>query len=125
MMSFMTRLVLALALGLAAQPALAHSELKRTMPAAGTVLDQPPAEVVLHFNEKVQVTTLRLLDEQGRRIALATDGSFDPGEVERAGVPALVPGRYRIDWAAISADGHPISGQVPFTIRAQPQRPAP
>jgi methionine-rich copper-binding protein CopC len=121
----MTRFILVLAIGLLAAPAHAHSELKRTQPAAGSVLDQSPAEIILQFNERVQVTTFRLLDDQGRRLALKTDGSFDPGQEERAGTPVLAPGRYRIDWAAISADGHPISGQVPFTIRAPAGRPAP
>jgi methionine-rich copper-binding protein CopC len=108
---------LGLAAILAVLPAFAHSELRRSEPAAGAVLDAPPAHVLLVFNERVQVTTLRLLDSAGHRIALQGDGSFAPSPEERAVVPALKPGRYRIDWAAISADGHEIAGRIPFEVR--------
>lgn len=97
----------------------AHSELRGSEPRAGAALEAAPAQVVLHFNDFVQVTTLRLLDGEGRIVRLSTDGSLAPAREERAGVPPIPPGNWRIDWAAISADGHPISGTIPFSVRGE------
>lgn len=98
--------------------ASAHSELRGSIPPAQAILEVAPSEIVLSFRERVQVTTLRLLDATGRVIRLGVDGDLTPSNEERARVPAdLKPGQYRIDWAAISSDGHPISGTVPFEVR--------
>ncbi len=111
---------LAALLALAA-PAAAHSELRRSVPAQNAVLDASPPEIVVAFNERVQVTTLRLVDAAGRQIRLPTATLRAAAAVERAVVPsALAPGWWRLEWAAISADGHPISGRVHFEIRSSP-----
>ncbi|NJO86500.1 MAG: copper resistance protein CopC, partial [Synechococcaceae cyanobacterium RM1_1_27] len=57
--------------------AFSHAVLLQTDPADGAALDIPPTEVVLTFNEQVQITQLQVLDNSG-----------DPvhrGEIERMG----------------------------------------
>lgn len=110
------RLLLPLLL-LPASRARAHSELRESRPSDGAVLPAAPAELLLRFNERVQVTALTLSGPGGRLPRLAPATLNAPGEAERLALPPLAPGAWRLDWAAISADGHPIRGSIRFTIR--------
>jgi len=109
--------LVAIALALAAMigPVGAHSELRLSEPGDGAVLQAPPQQLKLAFNETVQLTALRLLAEGGERIALPTR-EIAGRKQEEIALPVLFPGAYRVDWAAISADGHPISGTIRFSI---------
>ncbi len=99
----------------------AHSELRRSVPADGAVLSAPPAELRLVFNEPVQVTLVRLMDAEGQSALLRRDGDASASREEVA-VPAapLRPGTWRLEWRAISADGHPIRGLVTFRVAEGP-----
>jgi methionine-rich copper-binding protein CopC len=111
------RHVLAAALFLLPGLAAAHSELRGSTPAEGARLTAPPAEFVLRFNEAVQVTALRLLDATGTALPLQRPSDPAPRREERAAPTApLPPGAWRLEWRAISADGHPIRGTLRFTL---------
>jgi methionine-rich copper-binding protein CopC len=112
-------LVLASAL-LAPPPASAHSELRASRPAHGQRLDAAPAKLELHFNEKVQVTAVRLFDSAGKERPIERDRSLNERSIYEAPTPALEAGAYKIEWRAISADGHPVGGVIRFGIRATP-----
>jgi methionine-rich copper-binding protein CopC len=107
---------LGLVLALAATPALAHSELRRSTPANGARLAAPPERIELTFNEPAQVTTLRLRGPDGAEIRLPEPLTLRATPVETARLPALGPGPHQLDWRAISADGHPVGGTIRFTI---------
>jgi methionine-rich copper-binding protein CopC len=114
-MSRLLALLLMLAPGLAA----AHSELRGSTPADGARLATAPAEFILRFNEPVQVTFLRLLGPIEQPIALRRAADPAPRREERASpAAALPPGALRLEWRAISADGHPIRGTLRFTLEA-------
>jgi methionine-rich copper-binding protein CopC len=104
-----------------ARPAAAHSELRRSVPAAGAVLDQPPDRIELHFNERVQLTALRLRRVGGDEIPLPRR-SIREATSETIALPPLAPGEYRAEWRIISADGHPAGGVIAFRIEP-PRRP--
>lgn len=98
-------------------PALAHSELRSTIPAEGARLEAPPAELVLRFNEMVQVTALRLRDGGGRAHALQSSVGTQPArEVRATPPPSLSAGDFTLEWRAISADGHAIRGTLRFVV---------
>jgi len=111
---------LALIAVLIASPAQAHSELRGSEPASGAVLVASPDRVALRFNERVTVTTLRLRNARSDIIALELVGGLEAAQEKIGRVRApLVPGAYDIDWAALSADGHPIGGRIRFVIQGQ------
>lgn len=97
--------------------ALAHSELLRSIPAAGAVLAVPPERFELYFNERVQVTAIRLFREGGAEIPFPGRRAIRETEAETIAVPPLETGAYRIEWRAISRDGHPVGGTIRFSVR--------
>ncbi|WP_298807001.1 copper resistance CopC family protein [uncultured Pseudokineococcus sp.] len=109
-----------------APAASAHDRLVGSDPESGAVLDAVPAEAVLTFSSEVQ--------ELGTVLELqAADGSSIAGETAVAGRDVSVPlpsdlpsGEYAVVYRVTSSDGHPISGEIPFSLEvAAPATPAP
>ncbi|MFB9237798.1 copper resistance protein CopC [Plantactinospora siamensis] len=115
--------VLALALvgtalfaGPGAGPAAAHAALQATDPRDGATVTRPVREITLTFNEPVR----------GRYTTVVVTGTGDaqfadgPVRVVDAAVHQAVrplpSGAYRVAWRAVSADGHPVEGQLGFTV---------
>jgi methionine-rich copper-binding protein CopC len=106
---------------LAALPAAAHSELRRSVPAAGAVLDRAPESIELHFNERVQLTALRLHRAGGEEVTLPRR-VIREARSETIPLPPLEAGEYRAEWRIISADGHAVGGVIAFRVeRARSQ----
>ena len=124
-------LLTGLALVLGTAPAWAHSRLDSSDPASGSSLSTAPQKVTLTFNEPVQpgFTVITVIGPNG-----ADYHSGDISEVDdtvSVGVRPLGPaGAYQIGYRVVSADGHPVSGRIPFTLTApgpgaaQPAPPA-
>ncbi|MFI7455524.1 copper resistance protein CopC [Nonomuraea sp. NPDC049714] len=98
--------------------ALAHDRLKASSPAKDaevTSLD----EIELEFSARVRMPFVILRNAQDRQVQIgepAVEGKF-----VRAEVPApLVAGTYVIAWRVVSSDGHPIEGEIPFTVEGEP-----
>lgn len=98
-----------------AEPAAAHSELRRSVPAPGAVLARAPERIELFFSERVQLTALRLFHQGGREIDLPRR-AIRVSDSESIALPPLAPGAYRAEWRIISADGHPVGGTIAFRI---------
>ena len=109
--------VAVLALCAGAGTVSAHAELTSSTPADGDVLDAVPAEVELVFSENVGTpAALIVLGPDGSELAggdLAVVGDTMSRTVE-AGAGAT--GAYTISYQITSADGHPISGSIGFSI---------
>ncbi len=95
--------------------ALAHASKTKTEPADGATVETL-AEAVLHFSEPVRLTAVSLTDAAGAEMALPTSRSLTPEAEKRLPMPELPPGRYRLEWRALSGDGHPIGGGFDFTV---------
>lgn len=97
-----------------ALPVRAHAQLVDTSPAHGTILDEPPARIELHFNEPVSVSSLRLrageVEIPGSTRMEGSTVAFEPGEV-------IPDGTAVFEWQVRSADGHPIGGSLVFHVR--------
>ena len=100
-------------------PASAHNSLTGSNPADKAVLDTGPAEIVLTFDQPVQ-------DGEGLNSIAVTgpDGEQWQGgaatvdsNVVTAPVRELGPsGTYTIGYRIVSADGHPVRGELTFTV---------
>ena len=93
----------------------AHSHLKESQPAEGSVLNAPPANIVLKFSEAARVTALTLQKEGGAEQKLAPLPTTASAEVS---VPAgkLAPGKYVVSYRVVSDDNHIMSGKLHFTV---------
>ncbi len=110
-------LLAALALLLGAEPAFAHARVISSDPVDGASLDSGPQRVSLTFNESLTpgFNTVTVVGPDGLR--------YESGDVALGGptvsigVAPLGPaGRYEIGYRVISADGHPVTGSVTFTL---------
>ncbi|MCA0900098.1 MULTISPECIES: copper resistance CopC family protein [Microbulbifer] len=106
--------VFSLLLGLASLQAAAHAKLVESVPADGSMLQQSPAALSLTFNKPVRLVKLILSAEQHGNI----DFSFQPARVPSAALefalPKLAVGNYKVEWVAMGADGHKMSGSFQF-----------
>jgi len=109
------------ALLLTITPAAAHSLLLESFPAAETAHASTPTELRLRFNNRIEkrLSRLRLVDDRGARrdLPVNPDGAAD---WLTASLPAITPGRYRVEWQVLSTDGHVVSGRFSFTVKATP-----
>jgi copper resistance protein C len=106
-----------LALLLGAAPALAHTRLQSSNPSDGASLDTAPAQVSLTFNEEMTpgFSTITVVGPDGTHYETG-DVSADGGTVTRSVLPLGPAGQYKIGYRVVSADGHPVSGEVSFTM---------
>lgn len=128
--------LLALAL-LVSGAALAHADLTRVTPAAGTTV-AAPATVTLQFSEPLttRFSTFRVMKVpagtspqkaadkalalEANAAALATRAVTLPATAAIIKLPlkaALPPGLYVVAWKILSDDSHPVTGLRTFTVR--------
>jgi copper transport protein len=107
----------------AAGYALLHATLLRSVPAANSVLQNPPESVRLVFSEAVvpELSQILLVHQSAGRIPI--DSSLlavanDPHDVHIlvGHISRLQRGRYKVVWRVLSADGHPVSGSYSFVL---------
>ncbi|WP_425443477.1 copper resistance protein CopC [Streptomyces monashensis] len=104
----------------AAAPASAHAALRATDPADGTVLRTAPRQVTLTFTESVGLLTdsFRVYDPTNHRVRTGAAGHAS-GRADTARVPLparLAQGTYTVAWRVVSADSHPVSGALTFSV---------
>jgi len=97
----------------------AHADLLESSPAANTVLDVAPSEIVLTFTEEVTPTVdaIRLFDSDGIAVGVGDvrqERGVDTLTVAIQGT--LGDGSYVVAWSAVSVDSHPISGAYLFSV---------
>ncbi|MFK4423341.1 MULTISPECIES: copper resistance CopC/CopD family protein [Bacillus] len=101
--------------------ASAHAYVVKSNPAENETLKKAPSVVKIEFDEDIQVSSFNILfvrDTSGQRVDLK-DAHIDTKNKKllEAGLKEnLKNGLYSIQWKAISADGHPIQGVIPFRI---------
>jgi len=99
-------------------PAAAHALLLESTP-AGATLTQPPAQVYLRFNSKLEkrLSHVTLSTEKGRPVALpiAVNGSEKPDRLVLPLGP-LAPGAYMIRYKVLAVDGHITEGILRFSV---------
>jgi copper resistance protein C len=110
MASYLRALAIGAALILSASPALAHSTVKSTIPASGSVVNRSPESVFINFNEPARMTSVVVAGTGGEERKLEFTPPSGSTTTFRIPAPKLGAGRNEIKWKALSKDGHPISG---------------
>src|SRR5262245_1783245 len=99
--------------------ASAHAYLVRTVPSASGVVNTPPAQVSLTFDEAVEprFAIISVTDKDGHQV---TDGrpARSPTDPNTLVVPLkkIPEGWYLVYWRVISVDGHPVRGAFTFAV---------
>lgn len=103
-----------------AAPAAAHNALISSDPKDKSSLEAGPSSVTLTFDQDVQggegINTISVVDASGGHYEVAGDPTIRDNAVS-AQVNALgKAGEYKIGYRILSADGHPVSGELTFTL---------
>jgi hypothetical protein len=96
--------------------ASAHAMLQHAAPSAGATLRGSPGQVNLEFSEQLEpvFSSLTVTDDSGRPV---TNGEAAiSGTMMTAKLSRLRPGRYRVQWRAVSIDTHRTQGAYSFTV---------
>lgn len=99
--------------------ALAHAFLDHAVPAVGSTVHGPPAEVRLRFTQELEpaFSTVRVFDKSGAQVD-RKDKQLDPKDATllKVSLPRLVPGTYRVVWRVLSVDTHVSEGDFTFEV---------
>jgi copper transport protein len=108
--------------------ASAHAYLIRTSPAASRVLDGPPPNVQLTFDEAVEprFAIVSVTDADGRQETTGPPrrSQSNPDTLIVPVRPRQAEGWFLVYWRAISVDGHPVQGAFTYAVGPNPG-PAP
>lgn len=105
--------------------AFAHAYITNSIPSENESLAKAPNEVKIEFNEKIQngFTVLNVLNSAGERVD-KKDVRLDK-QTEKSISVSLKDGLkndvYTVEWRVLSADGHSVSGMIPFSIGELPK----
>ncbi|NYS26196.1 copper resistance protein CopC [Rhodobacteraceae bacterium 2376] len=94
--------------------ALAHAQLRGADPAAGTIVDTAPAEVILTFNEPIAPLQARWFGPDGA--AMDVEGRAQGPDLIITAPDGLAEGTHALSWRVVSEDGHPVGGTHVFSI---------
>lgn len=105
---------------LAPASASAHAIVKSSEPLSGTTAKQQPEQIMFRFSESVEGNfgAIRVYDRNGARVEQGD--AFHPGgagkDLATRLKGALPKGTYTATYRVVSADGHPVSGGLVFSI---------
>jgi copper transport protein len=127
-----SRIVVALAVAAAGlvvpSVASAHAYLVKTVPAASVVLNVPPPNIQLTYDEAVEprFAIISVTNAAGHQETAGpvNRSVSNPDTLVVPLRPHLPEGWYLIYWRAISVDGHPVSGAFTYAVGPNPG-PAP
>ncbi|CAG9165186.1 Copper resistance protein C [Cupriavidus laharis] len=118
--------VLAVSALLAGGQAFAHPQLLASTPADSAEI-AVPARIELQFSESLvaRVSGAMLVmtgmpgmaDHAPMNVATRVSAGDDPKTMVITPASPLVPGTYRVDWRAVAADTHPVTGKLSFTVK--------
>ncbi|GII99862.1 hypothetical protein CLV28_1006 [Sediminihabitans luteus] len=99
--------------------AQAHDQLVGADPADGSTLTAVPDAITLTFNEEVLEVSPEIVVTDASGTAV-TDGTPTVSGIDvTQALPAdLANGEYDVAWRVVSGDGHPIDGELSFTVDA-------
>ncbi|HEY3607490.1 MAG TPA: copper resistance CopC family protein [Pseudonocardiaceae bacterium] len=99
-------------------PAFAHDVLVGSAPAAGATVARGPAEVRFDFNAPVRQgpNTITVVGPNGTHWERTENATVTGNSVSAPVAPLGAAGVYTAGYRIISADGHPVTGEIHFTL---------
>ncbi|WP_181438732.1 copper resistance CopC family protein [Paenibacillus sambharensis] len=95
----------------------AHTGIKSSVPASGETVQTELSTIEMVFNTKIEdLSSFDLLGEHNEKIPLqevSVEGTVMSGTLSEA----LPSGSYKIEWKIVGEDGHPIKGEIPFSVQ--------
>lgn len=123
---FAARLAIASSSMFFATAALAHPELLSSSPQHQSQ-GPAPAAIELKFSETLTpqfssanlvMTGMPGMPGHGEmKVGASVSGASDGKTLVITPAARLMPGSYRVDWRAVSADTHPITGKISFQVQ--------
>lgn len=118
--AILTALGFCLVMLLGAAPAQAHDALTSTAPAKDETITTNPGTVTLTLSKApldaaaLKTSVIKVTAPDGH---VASNGEVTvEGNVISTAADIDHPGKYTVDWRAVSSDGHPIEGTYSFTF---------
>lgn len=97
-------------------PAWSHAGLVDTEPAARSSTQTLPDEVRLTFNEDMNRPSYVTVTAPDGSVIAEGEGRIEGREVVQTLADPGLAGTYRVDYRAVSRDGHPVTGAWEFDI---------
>ncbi|MGI8615065.1 MAG: copper resistance CopC family protein [Nocardioidaceae bacterium] len=97
-------------------PAAAHAELIGSSPTDGTTVRTLADSVSLTFGEAVSSPAAVVVKDAAGTQVQAGDPTIDGGVVTEQLSGTGAPGQYTLDYRVVSDDGHPVTGELTFTV---------
>jgi methionine-rich copper-binding protein CopC len=98
-------------------PAAAHAALVSSDPPSGAILTEPPTQVTLTFNETLLETMVAVSVRDEQDTVLLSSVAEAAGATVLFGWPSDAnAGTYFLAYRVVSADGHPVTGEIEVTI---------
>lgn len=116
-----TLALVALSFVAATTSAFAHAHLKASTPASGSTVATPPTDLNLTFSEGLNLKFTGVKITGSDKSAVPTgDARLGANDDTTLIVPVtgtLAAGTYKVNWHALSSDGHKTSGSYSFTVK--------
>ncbi|MFJ5758610.1 copper resistance protein CopC [Neobacillus sp. NPDC093182] len=95
----------------------AHSHLEDSTPKNGEIVTESLTAITLTFETAIEPTSsFTLMDEKNAFIPLS-EVSINGDQLIANVEDNLTNGAYTINWKIIGEDGHPLEGDIPFTVQ--------
>jgi len=96
----------------------AHAILVETSPKSGATVKGPDVPIRLRFNVRVdgERSRVTLVRPAAPAKQLALDKQATP-DVLTTNATGLIPGKYKLQWQVLAADGHISRGELPFNVQ--------
>jgi methionine-rich copper-binding protein CopC len=118
--------IAALAAAMPPEAAFAHALLVRTSPPKRAVLRDPPKQVELWFNERLEpaYSSASLSTQSGSPVSVVRT-NIEGNDLKRLSIdlPPLPPGSYTVRFRVLSVDGHVAEDSFAFSVREIDARP--
>ena len=114
----MIRIILVLLFIFKISASFSHSQLSEILPKDNVTYVKVPPQINMKFNSLVKLVKIVMIRvDKKEKINLDLTSLNDRAKEHSLPMPQLSSGKYRIEWRALSPDGHIIKGKSDFEVK--------